>query len=131
VPLLVDIDGSVLEASFANVFVIERGQLVTPPLDGRILPGTTRQVVLDMALDLGIRVGIERVDRDRLQTADGVFLTSSVRGVTLVGEVRDLRRWLEPSPAALAIREAYRDRIDARLKAVPDQPVAAAGGQPW
>ena len=41
-PLLVDLDGLVLEASRANVVIREGDRLITPPLDGRILPGVTR-----------------------------------------------------------------------------------------
>ena len=40
--LLCDLDGTVLEASSANVWLVEGGRLVTPPADGRILPGVTR-----------------------------------------------------------------------------------------
>jgi para-aminobenzoate synthetase/4-amino-4-deoxychorismate lyase len=46
VPLLVDTDGLVLEAAYANVWIIEGDALITPPADGRILPGTTRAAVL-------------------------------------------------------------------------------------
>ena len=42
VPLLVDLDGDVLEAAFANIWIAEHDVLVTPPLDGRFLPGTAR-----------------------------------------------------------------------------------------
>jgi para-aminobenzoate synthetase/4-amino-4-deoxychorismate lyase len=50
VPLLVDGDGSVLEASWGNVWIIEGERLVTPPADGRILPGITRARVLKLDL---------------------------------------------------------------------------------
>jgi para-aminobenzoate synthetase/4-amino-4-deoxychorismate lyase len=72
----VDEDGSVLEASRANVFVVENGSVVTPPADGRLLPGVTRARVVELA---GVRE--EPIDLDRLHAADEVFLTGSVRGV--------------------------------------------------
>ena len=75
-PLLVDADGTVLEASRANVFVVEGGTIVTPPADGRILPGVTRARVLGL-----VAVREEAVAIDRLLAADEVFLTGSVRGV--------------------------------------------------
>ena len=46
VPLLVDTDGQVLEAAYANVWIVEGEALITPPADGRILPGTTRAALL-------------------------------------------------------------------------------------
>jgi para-aminobenzoate synthetase/4-amino-4-deoxychorismate lyase len=76
VPLLVDSDGSVLEAGYANVWIVEDEELITPPADGRILPGIERAVLL--AADPFARE--ERFDLRRLARADAVFLTSSISG---------------------------------------------------
>ena len=77
-PLLVDLDGDVLEAAMANVWIVEDGALVTAPLDGRLLPGIVRERLLASALD----AREERIDLGRLAAADEIFLTSSVSGVT-------------------------------------------------
>ena len=53
VPLLVDLDGGVLETTRANVLAWIDGTLVTPPLDGRILPGVTRARALAWAARAG------------------------------------------------------------------------------
>jgi para-aminobenzoate synthetase / 4-amino-4-deoxychorismate lyase len=74
--LVVDNGGDVLEASRANVFLVEDGAIVTPPADGRILPGVTRRRLLEL-----LQVREESVSFDRLLAADEVFLTGSVRGV--------------------------------------------------
>jgi para-aminobenzoate synthetase/4-amino-4-deoxychorismate lyase len=76
VPLLVDTDGDVLEASYANVWIADGEALITPPADGRILPGTTRQALL--AADPAARE--EPLSLARLARADAVFLTSSISG---------------------------------------------------
>ena len=76
VPLLVDTDGLVLEAAYANVWIVEGDALITPPADGRILPGTTRAAQL--AEHDGARE--EPIDLDRLASADALFLTSSISG---------------------------------------------------
>jgi para-aminobenzoate synthetase/4-amino-4-deoxychorismate lyase len=76
-PLIVDLDGSVLESGWGNVWLVEGGRLVTPPADGRILPGVTRAVLLE----LWPGAVVEPVSLDRLRAADEVFVTSSVRGV--------------------------------------------------
>ena len=76
VPLLVDTDGSVLEAAYANVWIVEDVELITPPADGRILPGTERAMLL--AADPFARE--EPFDLRRLARADAVFLTSSISG---------------------------------------------------
>jgi para-aminobenzoate synthetase/4-amino-4-deoxychorismate lyase len=76
VPLFVDTDGHVLEAAYANIWIVEGDELMTPPADGRILPGTTRAALL--AAERGARE--EAFDLARLAHADAVFLTSSISG---------------------------------------------------
>jgi para-aminobenzoate synthetase / 4-amino-4-deoxychorismate lyase len=92
VPLLVDTDGLVLEAAYANVWIVEGDALITPPADGRILPGVTRAALL---ADDGARE--EPIDLDRLASADALFLTSSISGRV---PARLRRPVLVPIPAA-------------------------------
>jgi para-aminobenzoate synthetase/4-amino-4-deoxychorismate lyase len=80
-PLVVDIDGSVVEAARANVFAVRDGALFTPPLDGRILPGVTRARVIELAKSAAIPVHEQPLRRDDLLGADEAFLTGSVRGI--------------------------------------------------
>ena len=79
-PLLLDADGAVLEASRASVFTVDGERLVTPPTDGRILPSIARRQAIEVASAEGIET-----DEERLVVADllrrEVFLTGSVRGV--------------------------------------------------
>ena len=72
-----DEDGSLLEGTASNLFIVEGGALVTPPLSQGILPGTSRAVVLLLAREAGREVREERVDEARLRAADEVFVTSS------------------------------------------------------
>jgi para-aminobenzoate synthetase/4-amino-4-deoxychorismate lyase len=81
VPLLVGADGAVLEAGRANVFCVLDGALATPPLDGRILPGTARAATVELAGELGIEVAGRPLSLDDLVRSGEVFLTSSVRGI--------------------------------------------------
>jgi para-aminobenzoate synthetase/4-amino-4-deoxychorismate lyase len=74
VPLLIDTDGLVLEAAYANVWIVERDTLITPPADGRILPGVTRAALL--ASESPARE--QPLELVRLERADAIFLTSSV-----------------------------------------------------
>jgi para-aminobenzoate synthetase/4-amino-4-deoxychorismate lyase len=80
-PLIVDKDGAVLEASRASVFAVRDGALFTPPLDGRILPGITRMRVLELAGEVGIHAHEAELSRADLLAADEAFLTGSVRGI--------------------------------------------------
>jgi para-aminobenzoate synthetase/4-amino-4-deoxychorismate lyase len=74
VPLLIDTDGLVLEAAHANVWIVEGRALLTPPADGRILPGVTRAGLL--AAERFARE--EPIELERLARADAVFVTSSI-----------------------------------------------------
>ena len=93
VPLLVDTDGVVLEAATANVWIAEGDDLITPPADGRILPGTVRAALL--ASEPGARE--EPIELERLASAESVFLTSSI---TVRRPARLRRQVLVPVPAA-------------------------------
>ena len=95
-PLIVDTDGAVLEASRANLFAVRDGALFTPPLDGRILPGITRMRVLEIAWSAGIELREQPLACGDLLDADDIFLTGSVRGIehvdSLDGRRLDRRR---------------------------------------
>jgi para-aminobenzoate synthetase/4-amino-4-deoxychorismate lyase len=81
-PLLCDLDGFLLEAARANVFVVaETGQLLTPPTDGRILPGVTRARVLELGARLGLELGVRPVHLSELASARELFVTGSLGGV--------------------------------------------------
>ena len=74
--LLVAPGGELLETTRANVFVLRGGTLETPPLDGRILPGIVRALVLEHAREARIPV---REGPVTLEGADAILLTGSVR----------------------------------------------------
>jgi para-aminobenzoate synthetase / 4-amino-4-deoxychorismate lyase len=80
VPLLVDLDGDVLEAAHANVWVREGTTLVTPPFDGRLLPGTVRARLLAEPPP-GHTPREEPVTLERAAAADELLLSSSLRGL--------------------------------------------------
>ncbi len=68
----------VAEASMSNLFVVTGGGLRTPPLDAGILPGVTREAVLELAQSLGISATEDDITLDELRQADEAFLTNSV-----------------------------------------------------
>jgi para-aminobenzoate synthetase/4-amino-4-deoxychorismate lyase len=79
VALIVDRDDELLEAAWANVFVVEGRRLITPPADGRLLPGIVRGRLLQDAPALGLEAAEEPVSLSRARSADAVLLTSSLR----------------------------------------------------
>src|SRR3982750_2412514 len=88
--VLLDPEGYVAECTGENLFVVSRGQIVTPPCGG-ILEGITRDSVIQLARDAGLTVREGRFVRDRLYEADEIFLTGPAAEVIGVREV-DFRR---------------------------------------
>lgn len=90
-PLLVDPDdGAALEGTRSNLFVVAGGAVITPPADGRLLPGTTRAHAIGVVRGLGLELREERVD---LAAADEVFLSGAVRGVQAVVRCEGVGDW--------------------------------------
>jgi para-aminobenzoate synthetase/4-amino-4-deoxychorismate lyase len=85
--LLLDADGSVLEVSRANLFAVRDGVLFTPPADGRILPGTIRGEILELARDAGFEAREERLTLEDLGASSEVMVTSSIRGIEMIREL--------------------------------------------
>ena len=106
-------DHLVTEAATSNVFVIRGQSLVTPPLSDLILPGITRHLVIEMASQIGLNVIEEPIHVDSLPDADGVFVSSSTRGLMPIVE-------LDPggqvgngqlTQAFMALQAAYDERL--------------------
>jgi len=92
--LLVDADGAVLESERANIFAVCGSVLRTPPTDGgRILAGTTREIVTRAAALFGFEVSVEPLAIRDLVSADEAFLTSAISGLAHVNELRPSRCW--------------------------------------
>jgi branched-subunit amino acid aminotransferase/4-amino-4-deoxychorismate lyase len=73
--------GEVAEGATSNVFMVAGNELRTPDLRTGLLPGITRQVVCELAAEIGHPARESVVHPDELRAADEVFLTSSVRGI--------------------------------------------------
>ncbi|MHC4389954.1 MAG: branched-chain amino acid transaminase [Planctomycetota bacterium] len=84
--IMLDPAGYAVEGSGENMFIVEGERIVTPPLES-VLPGITRDTVIQLAGDIGLRVDEGRISRDRLYTADEVFLTGTAAEITPVREV--------------------------------------------
>ena len=80
-------DGHISEASAANIFLVRKGELVTPPVTADILEGITRDAVMEMAQKEGMTVVQRDVDRSELYAADEVFLTGTGYQIAPVTEV--------------------------------------------
>jgi branched-subunit amino acid aminotransferase/4-amino-4-deoxychorismate lyase len=110
--LYVTAGGEVTEGTTSNLLVVERGRLVTPPLDAGVLGGVTRDLVLRLARRAGIEVREARVRADRLAAADEVLVTAST--IEILPVVRLDGRPIatgEPGPVARALLERYHAEV--------------------
>jgi len=101
--LLLDDDGAVLEAEHANVFAVFGDVLRTPPLDGHILAGTTRDLLMRVAAGEGFEVVEEPFTLSEIAAAEEAFLTSSIAGLCAVDELLGSRSF---GPGAVTARLA-------------------------
>jgi branched-chain amino acid aminotransferase len=85
--IALDVNGFVSEGSGENVFVVRNGVLQTAPLGNSVLPGITRDSVLQIAGDLGIKVVEQQIPRESLYIADEVFFTGTAAEITSIRSV--------------------------------------------
>jgi branched-chain amino acid aminotransferase len=86
--IFLDRDGNVAEATTANIFIVEKGKLVTST-DDTVLLGVTRDSILVIAKKLGIPTSLEKFGADRLLVADEVILCSSGNEVKPIIQIDD------------------------------------------
>ncbi|MFO0871581.1 MAG: branched-chain-amino-acid transaminase [Pirellulales bacterium] len=85
--LMLNHKGEVAECTGDNIFIVSRGQLLTPPIDAGILEGITRNAVLDIARDCGLPTRETPLTRHDVYIADECFLTGSAAEVIPVVKV--------------------------------------------
>jgi branched-chain amino acid aminotransferase len=109
--IVCDIQGAVCEGTTSNLFFVDDGELKTPSADLPLLPGITREIVLDVAREDGFPVSTGRYSPDAFRTADEVFATNSVWGVRPVGTVDGVD--LDVGPMTELLQRRYDERVDA------------------
>ena len=87
--VMVNWHNRIADGALASVFLIRRGEVLTPPTSEGALLGITRGVVLELARNLGIEAHVTPLPIRRLYASDGVFMTSVLRGVRAVRQVND------------------------------------------
>jgi branched-chain amino acid aminotransferase len=85
--IALDAAGYVSEGSGENVFVVRDGKIHTPPLGASVLPGITRDSVIQLAQSLKIPLVETLVPREMLYIADEVFFSGTAAEVTPVRSV--------------------------------------------
>ena len=109
-------DGHVCEGSAENIFIVRRGEVITPPPSDNILEGITRSLVMHLVREeLGLDVHERSVDRSELYVSDEVFLVGTGAQVAPVIEID--RRPIgdgEPGPLTMRVQDTYANVVTGR-----------------
>jgi branched-chain amino acid aminotransferase len=106
-------DGYIADGPGENVFIVKDGVISTPPLATSILPGITRDTIIQMAQDLGYTVKEQNLIRSDLALADEVFMVGTAAEVTPLREIDDMA-FEAPGPVTKEIQAAYLDTVRGR-----------------
>jgi branched-chain amino acid aminotransferase len=110
--ILLDTDGYVAEGLGSNVFLVDRGRLLTPR-EQRVLAGISRETVIDLAREAGIGVVERDLDLYDVYTADEAFLTSTSLCVCPIASVNGAPIGAAvPGPVTRQLTEAYGRLVD-------------------
>jgi len=99
--------GWLAEGTVSNVFVVQRGRLVTAPEWAGILPGVVRDTILALARRAKLPVDERPLTRHELYTAEESFVTNSLIGIVPVREADGRRIRRCPGPVTRRLRRAY------------------------
>jgi branched-chain amino acid aminotransferase len=112
--------GEIVECSQSNVFAVRGGRALTPPLDAGLLPGITREFVLEIMQELGIGGGEQRLTPADFSSADEAFITGTTREITPVVAIdgRPVGAGV-PGPVTRRLLARFRERADEIARTPP------------
>jgi branched-chain amino acid aminotransferase len=112
--VLLDVNGNLCEGMGSNIFTVRQGEVLTPR-EKFVLPGVSRQTVIDLAVEEGIAVREVDIDLYDAYSADEIFLTSTSLCICPVTKVNGLE--IGPKgqvwgPVTKRLADAYRRFVD-------------------
>jgi len=116
--LMLNDAGYIAECTADNVFIVKRGEIMTPPITAGALRGITRSVVFDIAAEVGIKISEPNLTRHDLYIADEAFLTGTAAEVIPMVRV-DGRLIGEGKPGPVTKRTIERFRQLTRESGTP------------
>ncbi len=103
--------GVLSEGSGQNIFLVRKGEVQTPELDGTMLDGITRNTILSLCEDLGIPAREMRIPREALYTADEAFFTGTAAELTPIRSVDRIPVGEGVGPITRRLQNAYMDLV--------------------
>jgi branched-chain amino acid aminotransferase len=114
--ILLNIKGDVAEGSGANLFMVQNGTLITNDLDASILPGITRDSVLQIARDLEMPIAIRPMTLTDIELSDEMFFCGTAVEVTPIKEVDGrVIGGGTPGPMTRQLQQTFQDAVHGKL----------------
>lgn len=82
-------DGKITEGAASNIFIVKNNKIITPPKDECLLPGITRDLILEIAASAHLDYSEEDISLAQLRDADEIWLTSSTKEILPVTQLDD------------------------------------------
>jgi len=99
--------GEVSECTAANIYVVRKAKVVTPPLSSGCLEGVTRSVLLEIAPRAGVSMSEKTLTLAELYGAEEVFITSTNRNLIGVGEINGHKIATAPGPVTHQLNDLF------------------------
>jgi branched-chain amino acid aminotransferase len=114
--IALDVNGLVSEGSGENLFLVRQGKLITAPLGNSVLPGITRDTVLQIAKDLNLTVVEQMIPREMLYISDEVFFSGTAAEITPIRSVDKIKVGNGTvGPVTKAIQKEFFGIVEGRL----------------
>ncbi len=120
--LMSDDTGQIVEASVANILLVYRGQLITPPLGSSLLEGVTMRSAIELLEIEGIPVQFGKIDRSMVYTADELILAGTAAQFSYASSVdgRQLGSSIAPGPICTLLRSRFEEVINKKHTKSPE-----------
>lgn len=109
--VMLDYRGYIAEGTITNIFFIKERTLCTPGLDVGILDGITRRIILDAAIELGIKVKEGHFRQNELYRASEVFISNTTMEVLPVSVIDNIKIGKKPGRITKALHQAYKKKV--------------------
>ena len=113
--IMLDQEGYVTEASAANLFIVSGGTVFTPPSDGDVFPGITRDTIFELCRELNIECTEKKLLPIDLERADAAFVSSTLMEIRPIHSVSETHMNTLGNPIYEKIWVAFDDLVMCRL----------------
>lgn len=113
--ILVDRNGYITEGSKSNIFMIKDGKVITAPIE-KVLPGITRQNIMDVCKNLNLKVEEEKVHYKDIDKLEGLFVSGTSPKVLPIKSVDEIEFKSSENKLILSIIEGYNKAIEEDIK---------------